>query len=389
MSESSINASPFDEVLAFFRESSNLSEYGNNFESMKEAYVSTRALSGDGIANISDYLQRIIFEQAFFNLLIAAKLKYIFSGASDCFNNKNVIGLAYFARAALEHVATYAYVVNKSESAVEKLTGQNNPQKAHDTIKALSASFHVSYYGSGDRNAQSRVPQKPVHIHDTIGSLDNYFGKVGDTSDQDSASLDRHSFLFQESLSRQEAIDRFGISFDPFPQKTLVRSDYDFLCDFVHPNYGSNFLVSTGTIAEGSIDAPNEQVSNLNILFVKKCLRYWLYYKELLKLDFIAHLNFSTWLQRSHKRGAKASRIFSRRASKIEGDGQSVQSAYSFPRARDSNEEHQMFKDLLQRLRVSRHEQSIAELSEEFIVDRIEADNGKIFFAKFLKRNLP
>ena len=106
MSEPSLPKNPFDEVLVYFGEDANLSEYAKDFDAMKEAYISARPFGGDGIADISDSLQRVIFEQMFFNLLTAAKLNYIFRGASDCFKSDNVIGLAYFARATLEHTAT-------------------------------------------------------------------------------------------------------------------------------------------------------------------------------------------------------------------------------------------------------------------------------------------
>jgi hypothetical protein len=387
MKETSVDANPFRDALAYFVEAPHLAEYGNNFDSMKDAYLSTRPFAGAGIVDVSDSLKRVIFEQGFFNLLTAAKLKYIFLGASDCFKSSNVIGLAYFARAALEHVSTYAYVVKTSESTVDKLSGQNSPQKALEALRALSDSFRVSYYGSGDRNEQSNIAKRPIHIHDAINALDDYFGYVTTQSDPENSR--RHSFLFHEALTAEEARAKFGILFDPFPKIHLVRADYDFLCDFVHPNYGSNFLVTSGTIAEGSIDTPNEHIRNISFLFVKKSLRYWLYYRELQVRDFSAHLKFGAWLQRSHKNGAKASRIFAKKSSKFDGDGQSIQTAYTFPSARDKIEEFEMFRDLLRHLKVEKHARSIVEASENSIVDRVEADNGLVFFVKYRKLELP
>jgi hypothetical protein len=38
-----------------------------------------------------------------------------------------------------------------------------------------------------------------------------------------------------------------------YPDEASV---YDTLCDFVHPNYGSNHLVSSGTLGTGTLDRP-------------------------------------------------------------------------------------------------------------------------------------
>ncbi len=76
-----------------------------------KSQISSQPIVGKGISSIRDLLQKVIFEQTFFNLLTAAKLKYIFNGASDCFAANNVIGLANFSRLTLEHTATYAYII--------------------------------------------------------------------------------------------------------------------------------------------------------------------------------------------------------------------------------------------------------------------------------------
>jgi hypothetical protein len=381
--ENPVRKNPFSEVLTYFIEDANLTEYARNFNVMKESYTSGQPHVAEGIAGIRDLLQKVIFEQIFFNLLTAAKLKYIFNGASNCLKRENVIGLASFSRSTLEHTATYASIITKLESAVDRLTGQNNLKTIEDTLKTLSKFYHISYYGSGDRNEKENHTPKPIHIHDAIKDLDGYFGKVDTSTDKDEANSIQHSFLFQEACTRDEAVERFGIPIDPFPKTHVVRADYDFLCDFVHPNYGSNFLVTSGTLAEGLIDTPNEYVRNLNILFVKKCLRYWMYYKQLRLLDANANLKLSSWLQRAEKKGAKASRIFSKKAPKYNGDGKSIKTAYSFPTARDKMEEFDMFGYLLNDLKASNYQQSIAEVGQNFIVDRIELDDGRVVFVKW------
>jgi hypothetical protein len=385
------NFDPFDEVLSTLNNKAFLENYGSNFSSMKEAYLAERNYATGGIASISGLLETVLFQQAFSNLLIASKLKYIFSGARGCRNADNAIGLAYFARGALEHVSTYAYGVNQCQSAVARLTGQNSPTKAVETLKDLSQAFNILYYGSGDRNAAPRGQGRPIHIHKAIDALDEYFGKIseGSKSKPDSTAGPEHNYLFHESLSVEQAEAKFGIPLKSFSARTLVRADYDFLCDFVHPNFGSNFLVSEGTIAEGLIDTPNEHVQELAILFTKKCLRYWLYYRELLRFDLRVHIECSSWLQRSHKHGAKAARVFAKRPLKYDGDGRTVETSYSFPRARDKLEEFDMFGALLNHLGISDYEREIVHANSHRIVDRVKSRDGLTFFVKFQKLDLP
>ncbi|SDP84708.1 hypothetical protein [Desulforhopalus singaporensis] len=385
MSDSTSKKNPFADVLAYFNEDSKSSKYARNFDEFKESNISSQPSVGKGIEGIRDLLQKVIYEQTFFNLLTAAKLKYIFNGASNCFTSDNVIGLAIFSRSTLEHTAAYAHVINKLEFTIDKLTGQTNQNVTEKLLNDLSLNYHISYYGTGNRNEKKHNSKKPIHIHDAIKTLDSCFGKIDTSNEVDNTNSPHHSFLFQEAFTKDEAIERFGIPIDPFPKSHIVKADYDFLCDFVHPNYGSNFLVTSGNLAEGLIDSPNEHVRNLNILFVKKCLRYWLYYKELGLIDARANLKLNSWLQRSQKRGAKASRIFSKKLPKYHGDGNSIDSPYSFPTARDKIEEFEMFKILLKDLKGKDYKQSVAKMVEDYIIDKIELDNGKIIFVKFSK----
>tara|TARA_R110000764_G_scaffold57075_2_gene124321 strand:- start:204 stop:1352 length:1149 start_codon:yes stop_codon:yes gene_type:complete len=375
---------PFSEVLEYFMNEKMLIEYGRDFDKLKNRYTENYCVVNKGISGTRDLLQKVIFEHIYFNLLTAAKLKYIYKGASDCYSNDNVFGLASFARAALEHTANYAYIVKKLESTVNKLTGQSNQDAIDKLLKELSSAYNISYYGTGNRNEQKNN-KKPVHIHDSIKILDEYFGAIDTSLDIDNTTIPHHSFLFQESFTKNEAIKRFGIPIDPYPKSHIVKADYDFLCDFIHPNYGSNFLVSSGSLAEGLIDTPNENIKNLNVLFVKKCLRYWVYYKELLLTDAGLGLNINNWLSRSQKNGAKATRIFSKKMPRNLGDGKTKQTAFTFPTARDQYEEFEMFSALVKDLQGKTYSQSIAGLDETGIIDKIELDNGKVFYVKFSK----
>src|SRR5947209_5457716 len=60
-----------------------------------------------------------------------------------------------------------------------------------------------------------------------------------------------------KALQQSETHKRFHVNdFIRSLQKRVadIADTYDYLCDFVHPNYGSNLLVSTGTLGYGRLD---------------------------------------------------------------------------------------------------------------------------------------
>lgn len=238
----------------------------------------------------------------------------------------------------------------------------------------------MSYYGTGDRNTKLDNPLKPIHIHDAIRTLDERLVKYyGILFDGDYEKKRASGFLFHEEISEEEIREKYGIPYGTLTEKRVARTDYDFLCDFVHPNYGSNFLVTTGTIAEGAIDTPNDIIENLSILFVKKCIRYMKYYTQLTTDETIASMKLLLWHSRSFKRGAKANRIFVKKKLEVKGDGKTIESAYYF---HDQEEEITLFFDFLKEKGAQEFRHSTADVSDDIHVYKIFTNNRLDFFIK-------
>ena len=68
------------------------------------------------------------------------------------------------------------------------------------------------------------------------------------------------------------------------------------------------------------------------------------------------------------------------------GDGKTEHTAFTFPKARDQHEEFEMFSVLVNDLHGNSYKQSIASFDETGIIDKIELDNGKVFYVKFSKK---
>lgn len=376
-----MNAGPFTKIIQKLSKNPVLEQLEGSFDALKTNYLELRERKGEGITTVSEALESILFDHMHIKFVTSTKLKYIYRGADSCFRDENFLGLAYFARAVLEHIGIYAYLVRETEILVERLINQSSEQKIHELLRDLKKSYAASYYGSSDPNAKPLKKHRPININDGIDALTYYFA-----SKQNDDTEDKYSSLFHQYISREEIADMYGVDYDPISAKGLVYTDYDFLCNFVHPNFGSNYLVSSGIISEGCIDHKNDQQRNLGILFLKKCLRYWVYYDQyLFYVDAHSHMQISSWLERSYVRGAKLQRLFTKRTPKYLGDGKSLETAYTFQSARDGYEEWLMFSEMLHKEGMAEKESEIVDAGKEYVVYKIIMKNGVELFFKFTK----
>jgi hypothetical protein len=375
---------PLKEALNYL-DNEFLSTQKNDFDEIKFKKVFEINSSQVGVAAIAEGLQKLANEQLYTHFLVNTKLKYIFKSANECFLTKNFVVLAYLTRAVIEHVATYAYVVAEIKSLVGRLCNQGSADKAVSEINKTRKVYKKNFYGISYTNITVRDRSKPIHVNECIEKLDDFFGRVNPGSEDEVTQ--GHSFLFHEAISDKDIHEQYGINVMPCSENSLVATDYDFLCDFVHPNYGGNFLVSSGELGGGLIDVGGKHAENLSILFIKKFLRYFLYLKELHNYDLHEHMQILAWLDRANKRGIKASKIFTSKALKYHGDGLTPDTAISFA-ARDFLEERKMFAQFLKdTFGVNDYKHSIFSVTEDFIIDQVEVVNKKIF-VKF-KNNLP
>jgi hypothetical protein len=109
----------------------------------------------------------------------------------------------------VEHLAALCFQVETIEKFEGKLIGQTSEEKIAEICDSTRDAIGRLFYGSSGEGNPKRV-----HVNDFLRSLEKLIPDI--------------------------------------------RPVYDYLCDFVHPNYGSNLLVSTGTLGRGHLDPPTE-----------------------------------------------------------------------------------------------------------------------------------
>ena len=356
--------------------------WGGDFDSFRSGFSPGVVPTGDGIAAISSMLEQVLLEFWYVYSLTKVKLKYIYKAADSSVEDENYIAVAYSARAIMEHVATFSYVLAKTESAVSELNGQSSYEKQKTSLRKLNKFYSAFYYGGGSKDTRGHGVNKPIHVGGSIRSLNDRFGNLEADADEEA-----YNPLYHGTMTEEDAVAWYGIYFSYPPSNGVVKNDYDLLCDFVHPNYGSNFLVSSGSLASGSLGIKTAESERLNKLFLQKCLRYWLYFEDMEKSCIGSCERLYSWLQRAKKKGAKSSKVFSIKPPKWLGDGASVQTAYYFPSARDRQEEGEMFLALLTTLggEAGGYNQAVASMDPPVITDKITLPSGRSFFVAFMK----
>jgi hypothetical protein len=379
--------SPFNEVIEYFSKEPILEKYNYNFEECTQS-VFKNISNESGILGISSSLETVLKDLLFIHSLTRSKLKYLYSASDSLYEDSNPIVLSYCTRAIIEHVATYAMFIKEVENLVDKLSGQNSPDKAKADLTKFHNFVKQFYYGSSaEGKSKSKSKPIPIHVESSIRTLDEYVELFADTNSiEGEVNQQSYSFLFHEEASEEEFIKRYKLKLDPYSKKNIVKVDYDFLCDFVHPNYGSNILVSGGELSKGSVGLIDDGAKNLLILFIKKCLLYWFYFREFEPILIVESTQISAWFERSMKNGAKASRIFAVKKSKSIGDGKTADSALLFPSARDVVEEWQMYEEYLSEQKLSEVDHVVLGFVDGYAVKEIRLSNEQLLYVKFKNR---
>ena len=122
---------------------------------------------------------------------------------------------------------------------------------------------------------------------------------------------------------------------------------YGDLCEFVHPNYGSNRLVSSGTLGEGHLDAPStlfdeERVRALDTL--DQCIKL----VQDCQIGIGRNLIELDTRIRIASEGGRSTQIFTNKVDHA-GDGKSKETALFFQRARSHFEAMKGFYDYVEK----------------------------------------
>src|SRR5438132_1338091 len=100
-----------------------------------------------------------------------------------------------------------------------------------------------------------------------------------------------------------------------------VQDYYDNLCEYVHPNYGSNQLVSTGRLGRGRLNPPPEFNKETIDRICSYCLLTMVFLRDQAVYISGNLVQLKDLVDRCLGQGAKVSNVFTQKSALPEGDG--------------------------------------------------------------------
>jgi hypothetical protein len=256
----------FAEYISKSENNDFLRDHDSRFEGLRET-VKNKSEKLKAPLNVITPRLYYIADHSFYCIqLFEYKYYLLAKGILNGLSENNPLSLANNCRSLLEQVATLSYCMQAVEEMLERLKDQGSLEKVNQIISKAENALQRTYAGQGKRDPSKPGPEA-IHVNSAIKILEE---KVGDAI-----------------------------------------SSYDYLCEFVHPNYGNNFLISVGEIGKGKINTRGNSDETI-IKIASIGLRL---------LEFSSQVNgllYPTLTWRTHhlvelclRKGAKITNIFS------------------------------------------------------------------------------
>lgn len=303
-----------------------LNDFGNCFANIEASSVGA---TDQQVAEYAVRLRGVAKNIVFMQRILGAKVRWISSGALTSLDTENLLVMAYCTRALFEHCAAYIWLNEKVEEFAKSLENKSNERLIESAFSRVEGLLHSVYYNKdGDKGF--------IHISAMLKSM-------------------------ARNVSQQKEI-------------------YGRLCDYLHPNYGSNLLVSSGDIGSGIIN-PNVLWRIDEVVFLTatamNCIEEVTDTCERLHLKIFGFLGLVTL---AGKPGVTLARWFSVRTAKHQGDGKSKETAIWFPSARTKVESMKMLGEFLSASGLEPIGQSFAGIDDGWAYDNIETSGALLWF---------
>jgi hypothetical protein len=267
------------------------------------------------------------FARSHFHLVLVGqyKIKEIGRGVVAALDTRNETVLFNLARAFVEHTAALAYQVSVLEKATSEIPKKPDIKSLQTTISRHTETVHKLYYNE----------RASIHVNDMIESLTKHY----------------------DSAKRY----------------------YDELCEFVHPNYGSNRLVSSGKLGAGQIRSHAEELApEIGAVrdIIERCAQ--LVDDELNKTASYLLIRIGSWIEIACQQGMKLSQVFSVRNATA-GDGKTKETAIFFKKARTHQEAMEAFYDYLRSERIVMFSRRTAAVEHGFLFEEVSTDKGTLW----------
>ncbi|MQW11598.1 hypothetical protein GHK51_14915 [Sinorhizobium meliloti] len=267
------------------------------------------------------------FARDHYHLLLVGqfKIKEIGRGIQAAIEGQNETVLLNLARAFIEHTAAIAYQLGALEKAVRELPKKPEPKNLWAEVERHHQIVKKLHY---NQNAA-------VHVNDMIGTLTKH--------------------------------------------DELARQGYEDLCEFVHPNYGSNKLVSSGQLGAGQIRSHSERLAPDLAKAHRLIEMCAILADDKFKKSATFYLStLASWIEVAGKEGAKLSQIFSMREASS-GDGKTKETAIVLTKARTRHEAIEALYAYLRAQKIKMLSRQTAAVEGGYLYDKVETDKGPLW----------
>lgn len=288
------------------------------------------------LAEVAKSLLTISYNALFVHEVCGWKLLHLVRAQAHAIESDNAVAIANNSRAIMEQVAAIAMVSRILGKLVSDLENQGSVAKIKEALSGTSTALNRSYYGMSPKLEKEKIKQAH-HIHDSLKALG-----------------EKHP---------------------------AVLEIYDYLCEYVHPNFGSNTLVSNGEMGRGSLEPDPDVLSEVLKRMYRYCVFVLAMHDELDKSSRAIMVKLVDLASICGIRGVKIQNLFVKRATMPEGDGKCKETAYFFPKARSSMEAITLIYEFLAELGAEPSgPKSIGAIEDGMIFDVMRTTKGTFWF---------
>jgi hypothetical protein len=287
------------------------------------------------VAQIAHRIWNTAKDFSFLYRVAELKMDWIAQALLDGLRAENPLSIANTTRALLEHLAALNFLVTRARRLLDGLQGQGSKPKADEHFDRTDKVFQRCYYGHSPKAQGTDL--KAYHIESDY--LEGFRTK--------------------------------------YPRIVEV---YAFLCEYVHPNHGSNVLVSAGTLGVGLLRPPISTHADA-LTRICACAIGCVHSARELFYEFGAAISlFQKYLELAQQPGIRFKTLFSVRSTVAQGDGRTKETAIFFPGARTHIEGLEMIYRYLEEKRLKVGPQQLGGIDERFVYDIIETQAGPLWF---------
>lgn len=285
---------------------------------------------------VAQRLFKISRDAFFLTQVCEWKITYIAQALLHAIETRNHLSLANNTRALVEHVAALVFVLDSLGRLRNSLQGQGSEKKINEIIEKTESILQRAYYGASPKGKEKE--KAAPHIESECLAS------------------------FQKHVSD-------------------IRDVYDFLCEYVHPNHGSNLLVSTGQLGYGRLNPPSEFHQQTIDRICRYCSLTMLFLRDQAVSISANLVNLKDLVDRCFSAGAKITSVFTMKAALPDGDGLSRETAYVFPKARTTLEAMELTNQFFQESGIEViGDKKNAGVSDGFVYDVYPTIRGDVWF---------